>query len=105
MLMGIVQLFFPLYVGTGKNFLGYKVYRPVLGSSVDQSHGGAPKAGSTRRLAGRARVSVGSQIRGAEEGTTSRQGVEASGLGNPIVKLDRKRWFPSHTPVISKGEA
>jgi len=45
------------------------------------------------------------KIRGAEEGAASRQGVEASGLGNPTVKMDRKRWFPSHTPVISKGEA
>jgi len=46
-----------------------------------------------------------SQIRGAEEGAASRQGVEASGLGNPTIKMDRKRWFPSHIPVISKGEA
>ncbi len=44
-------------------------------------------------------------MRVSEERAASRQGVEASGLGNPIVKLDRKRWFPSHTPVISKGEA
>jgi len=73
-------------------------------SGNDQSHGGAPKARSTGRLAGRARVLVGSQVRGAEEGATSRQGVEASGLGNPIVKIDRKRWFPSHTLVISEGK-
>jgi len=72
---------------------------------VDQSHGGAPNIGSTKRLARRARVSVVSQIRGAEEGAASRQGVEASGLGNPTIKMDRKRWFPSHIPVISKGEA
>jgi len=32
----------------------------------------------------------------------STQGVEASGLGNPTIKMDRKRWFPSHIPVTSK---
>jgi len=37
-------------------------------SGIDQSHGGTPKAGSTGRLAGQAKVSVGSRIRGAEEG-------------------------------------
>jgi len=52
--------------------------------------------------AGQGGVSLGSRIRGAEEGATSRQGVEASGLGTPTVKMDRKRWFPSHTPVTSK---
>jgi len=72
---------------------------------VDQSHGGALKAGSTGRLTGRARVSISSRIRAAEEGAALRQGVEASGLGNPTIKMDQKRWFPSHTPVISKGEA
>jgi len=46
-------------------------------SGVDQSHGGAPKARSTGRLKGQARVSVGSHIRGAEEGAASRQGMEA----------------------------
>jgi len=44
---------------------------------VDHSYGGAPKVGSTRRLAGRAKVSISSQIRAAEEGAASRRG----GLG------------------------
>jgi len=63
------------------------------------------RLGPLGRLAGQGRVSLGSQVRGAKEGATSRQGVEASGLGNPTVKMNRKRWFPSHIPVISKGEA
>jgi len=72
---------------------------------VDQSHGGASKAGPIGRLGGRASVSGSSRVRVSEERAASRQGVEASGLGNPTVKMDRKRWFPSHTLVISKGEA
>jgi len=38
----------------------------------------------------------------AEEGATSRQGVEASGLGTSTVKMDKKRWFSSHTPVTNR---
>jgi len=33
-----------------------------------------------------------------------RQGIEASGLDNPTVKMDQKRWFSGHTPVTSKGK-
>jgi len=63
---------------------------------------GSRRLGPLGRLAGQGRVSLGSQIREVEEGAASRQGVEASGLGHPTIKMDRKRWFPSHTPVISK---
>ena len=73
-------------------------------SGVDQGHGGAPKAGSTGRLVGQGRVSLGSRIRRAEEGVASRQGVESSSLDNPTVKMDQKRRFSGQTPVISKGK-
>ena len=43
-----------------------------LDLGVDQSHDGAPKAGSTRSLAGQDRVSVSSRIRAVEEEATSR---------------------------------
>jgi len=55
-------------------------------------------------LARQDRVSLGSWIREAEEGEASRQGVEASGLDNPTVKIDRKRWFSGHTPITCKGK-
>jgi len=38
-------------------------------------------------------VSLGSRIRGAEEGAASRQGMEASGLGTPTVKMEKKGGF------------
>jgi len=51
--------------------------------------------------AGQGGVSLGSQVRGAEEGATSRQGVGASGLGTPTVKMDQKGGFQatSQLPV------
>jgi len=62
-----------------------------LASGVDQSHDGAPKVGSTGRSAGHSGVLLVSQIRGAEEGVASRQGMESSGLGNPTVKVVSKK--------------
>ena len=63
---------------------------------------GPRRLGPLGSSAGQGRVSLGSRIRGAEEGATSRQGVEASGLDTPTVKMDQKRWFSSHIPVTSK---
>jgi len=53
-------------------------------------------------LAGQGRVSLGSQIRGAEEGDDIEAG--RGGLNNPTIKMDRKRWFSGHTSVTSKGK-
>jgi len=73
------------------------VYQPVLGLGVEQSHGGAPKVGPAERSAGHSRVSLAPRIREVEEGATSRQGMESSGLGNPIVKdVPKKVVFKPH---------
>jgi len=67
-------------------------------SGVDQSqHGGTLKVGSTGSTAGQEGVSLGSRQRVAEEGAASRQGVESSDLGVSTVKMNKKRWFSSHT--------
>jgi len=68
---------------------------------VDQSQGGAPKAGSTGKFSRTGRSPVRLMGKGAVEGPTSRQGVEASGLGTPTVKMDKKGGFQatSQLPV------
>jgi len=72
---------------------------------IDQSHGGAPKAGSTRRLGGWASVSGSSRVRVAEEGVTSRRGALRPRTSiTQTVKMSWKRWCPSHIPALSKGE-
>jgi len=71
-------------------------------SGVDQRQGGTPKAGSTGKFSRTGRSLIRLTGKGAEEGATSRQGVEASGLGTPIVKIDKERWFSSHIPVTSR---
>jgi len=59
---------------------------------VDHNHGGASKAGSTGRLARRAKVSVSSWIRATEEGATSRRGVWRLWTSAiQTVELSRKR--------------
>ena len=40
--------------------------------------------------------------KGAEEGATPRQGVESSGLGTSIVKMDKQGGFPA-TPQLPVG--
>jgi len=58
--------------------------------------------GPLESTAGQESVSLGSRVRATVEGATQRQGVEASGLGTSIVKIDKERWFSSHTPVTSR---
>jgi len=41
-------------------------------------------------------------VRATVEGAAQRQGMEASGLGTSTVKMDKVRWFSSHTPVTSR---
>jgi len=73
---------------------------------VDHIYGGAPKAGSIGRLGGRASVSRSMRVRVAKEGATSRRRAWRPRTSvTQTVKMGRKRWFPSHTPVIRKGEA
>jgi len=72
---------------------------------VDQSHGVAPKAGSTGRLGGWARVSGSSLVRVAEEGAASRRGAWRPRTSvTQTIKMSQKRWFASHNPALSKGE-
>jgi len=53
---------------------------------------GPRRLGPLGSSVGQGGVSLGSRIRGAEEGAASRQGE----------KMDQKRWFSSHIPVTSK---
>jgi len=52
-----------------------------------------PRLGPLGSSAGQRGVSLGSRIRGVEEEAASRQGVEASGLDTPTVKMDQKGGF------------
>ena len=36
------------------------------------------------------------------KGAAQRQGMEASCLGTSTVKIDKERWFLSHTPVTNR---
>jgi len=58
--------------------------------------------GPLESIPGQESVSLGSRVRAAVEGAAQRQGVEASGLGTSTVKIDKERWFSSHTPVTSR---
>jgi len=58
------------------------------------------RLGPLESSAGQGEVSIGSRVRG-QGGGTSRQGVEASGLDTPKVKMDKKGGFQatSQLPV------
>jgi len=63
---------------------------------------GPRKWGPLESTAGQEGVSLSSRVRVVEEGAAPRQGVEASGLGTSIVKMDKEMWFSSHTTVTSR---
>jgi len=65
---------------------------------------GPRRLGPPESSVGPGGVSLGSRIRRAEEGATSRQGVEASGLGTPTVKMDQKGGFQATSQLpIRRG--
>ena len=65
------------------------MYRLVLGFSVDHSHGGAPKGGSTGRTGQCLAKHASEGSRGG--GGIKAKGVEASDLGNPNSKDGPKK--------------
>jgi len=72
-------------------------------SGIDQSqHGGTPKERSTGKFSRIGRSLVRLTGKGAEEGAAPRYVVESSGLGTSTVKMDKERWFSSHTLVTSR---
>jgi len=82
------------------------MYRPVLGLWCRPQLWWGPEVGSTGRMGGRASISRSSRVRVAEEGPTSRPRAWRPRTSvNQIVKMGRKRWFPSHIPALGKGEA
>ena len=65
---------------------------------------GPRRQGPPEGSAGQGGVSLGSRVRGAEEGAASGQGVEASSLGTPtVVKMDQKGGFHATSQLPVRG--